>query len=101
MCAEEFQESLKSNLQHKLQEVEQRRHDLMPEHQIVQKRSQKKQSIQEKRRNMQKENVAAEEKMRNLQEDVKQTNNERIFFSFGQSRRTRWLLPAELLGLQA
>ena len=37
---QEFQESLKSNLQQQLQEVEQRRRDLMPEHQKVQKRSQ-------------------------------------------------------------
>ena len=35
----EFQESVKSNLQQQLQEVEQRRHDLVPEHQNVQKRS--------------------------------------------------------------
>ena len=33
----EFQENLKSNLQQQLQEVEQRRHDLMPEHLTVQK----------------------------------------------------------------
>ena len=37
----EFQESLKSNLQPQLQEVEPRRHDLMPDNQKVQKRSQK------------------------------------------------------------
>ena len=37
----EFRENLKSNVQQQLQEVEQRRHDLMPEHQKVQKRSQK------------------------------------------------------------
>ena len=33
----EFQENFKSNLQHQLQEVEQRRHNLMPEHQKVPK----------------------------------------------------------------
>ena len=33
----EFQENLKNDLQHQLQEVERRRHDLMPEHQKVQK----------------------------------------------------------------
>ena len=34
--AKEFQENLKSNLQQQLQEVEQRRHDFMPEHLKVQ-----------------------------------------------------------------
>ena len=57
----EFQESLKSNLQQQLQEVEQRRHDLIPEHKKEQKRSQKMQSIQDKRRNLQKGSTAAEE----------------------------------------
>ena len=33
----EVQENLKNDLQHQLQEVERRRHDLMPEHQKVQK----------------------------------------------------------------
>ena len=50
--SKEVQESLKSNLQQQLQEVEQRRHDLMPVHQKVQKRSQKIQSIQDKSKNM-------------------------------------------------
>ena len=45
----EFQENLKSNLQQQLQELEQRRHDLMPEHQKAQKRSQIIQSIQDKK----------------------------------------------------
>ena len=40
-CRKSFKESLKSNLQQQPQEVEQRRHDLMPEHQKVQKRSRK------------------------------------------------------------
>ena len=41
-CApKEFQEHLKGNLQQQLQEVEQRRHDLTPEHQKVQKGSKK------------------------------------------------------------
>ena len=50
----EFQESLKSNLQQQPQEVEQRRHDLMPEYQQVPKRPPNIQSIQGKRRNIQK-----------------------------------------------
>ena len=64
----EFQESLKSDLQQQLQEVEQRWHDLMPEHQKAHKRSQSMQSIHDKRRNLQKDSTAAEEEMRKLQE---------------------------------
>ena len=51
---EEMQESIMESLQHQLQEVEKRRHDLMPAHQKFQKRSQKIQSIQDKRKHMQK-----------------------------------------------
>ena len=64
----EFQENLESNLQQQLQEVEQRRHDLMPEHQKVQKI----QAVQDKRRNRQEEIFAADEEMRKLQEELKQ-----------------------------
>ena len=49
-ASQEVQENLKESLQHQLQEVEKRRHDLMPEHQRVQKKSQKTQSIQDKRK---------------------------------------------------
>ena len=42
--------------------------DLMPEHQKVQKRSQKIQGIKDKRRNMKKENAAAQEEMQNIRE---------------------------------
>ena len=48
--SKEVQESPESNLLRQLQEVEQRRHDLMSEHQKVQKISQNMQSIQDKRR---------------------------------------------------
>ena len=48
--SKEMQESIKESLQHQLQEVEKRRHDLMPEHQKAQKKSQKIQSIQDKRK---------------------------------------------------
>ena len=51
----EFQESLKSDLQQQLQEVEQRRHDLKPGHHKVQKSSHKTKSFQDKIRNTQKE----------------------------------------------
>ena len=53
----EAQDSLKNDMQQQLQEVEQRRHDLMPEHQKVQKRSQEIQSIQDKRRKYAKKEV--------------------------------------------
>ena len=63
----EVQDNLKYDLQKQLQEVEQRRHDLMLEHQRLQKRSQKIQGIQDKRRNLQKESTAAKEEMRKHQ----------------------------------
>ena len=83
----EFQENLKSNLQHQLQEVEQRRHDIMPEHQRAQTRLQDIQSIQDKR-NFQKDSTAAEEEMRKLQEELKQ-KEERSFFCRTKFIRTR------------
>ena len=46
--SKEMQESIEESLQHQLQDVEKRRHDLMPEHQKVQNRSQTIQSIQDK-----------------------------------------------------
>ena len=58
------------SMQHQLQEVEKRRNDLMPEHQRVQKRSQKIQSIQDKRKHMQKESLAAREEMRKIREEI-------------------------------
>ena len=45
-----LQEKLMGSMQHQLQEVEKRRHDLMSEHQKMQKRSQKIQSIQDRKR---------------------------------------------------
>ena len=67
--SKEAEESIKESLQHQLQEVEKGRHDLMPEHQKAQKESQRIQSIQDKRRNMQKENAAAQEEMRKMSEE--------------------------------
>ena len=52
--SKEDQDSLKNDLQQHLQEVEQRRHDFMPEHLRVQKRSRKMQNIQEKEGNCRK-----------------------------------------------
>ena len=51
----------------------------MPEHQKVHKMSQRVQSIQDKRKPMQKENAAAEEEVRKLRDEVKQ-KEERIPF---------------------
>ena len=75
----------------------------MPEHRKVQKRSQKTQSIQDKRRNMQKENVAAKEEMRKQPDYVKQ-KEERIFFLSDKVAKNKMAdaeMAAELQGLQA
>ena len=77
-----MQESIKESLQHQLHEVEERRHDLMPEHQKVQKRTQKIPSLQDKRKNLQKGSIAAEEEMWKLQEELRQ-EEERILFLSG------------------
>ena len=53
----------------------------MPEHQKVQQRSQKTQSIQDNRRNLQKESTAAKEKMRKLHEELKQIEERVLFLS--------------------
>ena len=66
--SKEMQDSLKESLQHQLQEVERRRNDLMPEHEKVQKRTQQIQSLQDKRRNVQKEGMAAKEEMWKIRE---------------------------------
>ena len=76
------------SLQHQLQEVAKRRHDLMPEHQKFQKRSQKIQSIQEK--HMQNENPAAQEEVRKLRDEVKQREERILFFCRIRSRTLGW-----------
>ena len=99
----EVQDSLKNVLQQQLQEVEQRRHDLMPEHQKAQKRSQKIQSTQDKRRNLKKDSTAAEEEMRKLQEELKQ-KEERILFLPNKVDKNKMAdaeMAAELQRLQA
>ena len=75
----------------------------MPEHQKVQKKSQKIQGIQDERRNMQKENVAAEEEMQKLRDDVKQ-KEERILFLSDKVERNKMVdakMAAELQEVQA
>ena len=76
-----WHESIMESVQDQLQEVEKRRHDLMPEHQKFQKRSQKIQSIQDKRKHMQKENGAAEEEVRWQRDEVKQKEERNLFLS--------------------
>ena len=59
--------------------------DLMPEHQKVQRKSQKIQSLQDKRRNLQKENAVAKEEMRKIREE-----NDRNEGCRTKSIRTKW-----------
>ena len=84
----EVQESILESLQYQLQEVEKRRHDLMLEHQKFQKRLKKIQSIQDKRKHMQKENAAADEEVRKLRDKVKQ-KEERILFLSDEVEKNR------------
>ena len=84
--SKEVQDCLKNDLQQQLQEVEQRWHDLMPEHQRVQKRSQKIQSVQYKRRNLQKESTAAKEEMRKIREDIHRPKRGALSSAVGQCR---------------
>ena len=103
LVSKEAQESIKESLQHHLQWVVKRRHDLLPEHQKVQQRSQNIQSIQDKRINLQKDSIAAEEEMRKLQQELGQ-KEERIFFLSGKVEKNKMAdaeLAAELQGLQA
>ena len=67
--SKEMQDSVKESMQHQLQDVEKRRNDLVPEHQKAQKRTQKIQSLQDKRRKLQKESLAAKKGMRKLREE--------------------------------
>ena len=70
LVSKEMQDRIKESLQHQLQDVEKKRPDLVPEHQKAQKKSQKIQSIQDKRK-MQRGHAAAEEEMRKRRDDVK------------------------------
>ena len=100
----ELQESIKSNLQQQLlQEVEQRRHDLMPEHQKVQKRQQKTQSIQDKRRNMQEESAAGQQEMQSIREEIdrKEERFRQLSDKVDKNKMVDAEMAAELQGLQA
>ena len=101
MCAKEFQESLKSNWQQQLQEVEGSRHDLIPEHQ--KENIAKGTSIQDKRINLQKDSTAADEEMRKLQEELNQKEERTLFLSnkVDKNKMADAEMAAELQGLQA
>ena len=76
---------------------------LMPEHPNVQKKSQKIHSIQDKRRNMQKESTAAQEEMRKIREESGR-NEERfrqLSDKVDKNKMAVAEMAAELQGLQA
>ena len=85
--SKEMQESLKESLQHQLQGVEKRRNDPMPEHQKAQNSTQKIQSYQDKRRNLQKESMAAKQDMRKLREEIER-KEERFRLLFDKVGKT-------------
>ena len=85
LISKEAQESIKKSLQHQLQVVEKRRHDLMPEDQKAQKKLQKIQSLHDKRKNLQKESAAAQEEMQSMREE-KTIAMRRVFGAVRQSR---------------
>ena len=96
----EAQDGLMNDLQQPLQEVEQRRH----EHQKVQKRSQKIQSIQDKRRHMQKECAAAQAEMRKIREEIVDRNEERFRQLSDKADKNKMVdaeIAVELQGVQA
>ena len=93
----EFQDSLESNLQQQLQEVEQRRHDLMPEHQKVQKRSQNTKTSWTKEE-ICSETVPQEKRMRMLQGKLKQMEDRVLFLS---NKIDKNKMAADLRSLQA
>ena len=75
----------------------------MLEHQKFQKRSQKIQSIQDKRKHTQKENAAADEEVRKLCDEVKQKEERNLFLSdkVENNKMAQADMAAELQGLQA
>ena len=87
--SKEMQESIMESLQHQMQEVEKRRHDLMPEHQKFQKMSQKIQSIQDKRKHMQKKMLQRKKRCGSY---VMRSSRKRSvsFFCRIRSRIMRW-----------
>ena len=75
----------------------------MPEHQKVQKRSQNIQSIQDKRKNLQKESAAAQDEMQKIAEGNAR-NEQRFLFlpvKLDKNKMADGEMAADLEGLQA
>ena len=75
----------------------------MPEHQKAQKKSQKIQSIQDKRKICRRNSIAAEEEMRKLQEEIRQKEERHLFLSnkIDKNKMQKAEMVAELQRLQA
>ena len=67
-----FRDSQKEKWMVQLQERERKRTEFLPEHQKMQKRFQKLQSLQDKKRNLLKEACACEEEMGKVNEEVEE-----------------------------
>ena len=65
-----FRDSQKEKWKEMLLEIEEKRNELLPEHQRMQKRSQKMQSIQDRKRNLLEEAGACEEEMRKVRDEI-------------------------------
>ena len=100
---QDIQSGLKESWQQQLQDIEQKRNDLLPEHQRAQKRSQKIQCIQDKKRNMLKETFAAEEEMRKVREEINEREDrfQQLSRKVDGRRMATAELEDELRGLQA
>ena len=99
---QETPSGIRENVQRQLQEVEQKRHDLLPEHQRAQKTSKKIQSIQDKKKHMQRETAAAEDEIRKIREEILR-NEERFRLVSDEVDKNRMAdaeVEAELQGLQ-
>ena len=86
--SKDMQESIKESLQHQLQDVEKRRHDLMPEHQKAQKKSRMIQSIQDQRKIYRKKML--QRKKRCGSYETMSSRKRSVFLCRTKSRRTRW-----------
>ena len=65
-----FRDGQKENWKEKLQDIEEKRNELFPEHQKMQKRSRKMQSLENERRNFIKDACACDEEMRKVREEI-------------------------------
>ena len=65
-----FRNGQKEKWKEELLEIEKKRNELLPEHQKMQKTSQKMQSLQDEKRNFLKDACACDEEMRKVREEV-------------------------------